>query len=87
MRFLGLSSYEKGALRQETSRWWTVCSTFSRSGRSVARSSLFAKGGMLKKRLSPHLHKVHESTNFANGPHLTDCIRSFRVLSMSCVKL
>jgi hypothetical protein len=31
---------------------------FSRSGWSIVRSALLAKGGTLKKRLSPHLHKV-----------------------------
>jgi hypothetical protein len=33
-------------------------STFSRSGWSVVRSAFLAKGGTLKKRLSPHLHKA-----------------------------
>jgi hypothetical protein len=74
MRFLGLSSHENGALRQEISKWWTVCSTFSRSGRSIVRCATLAKGGTSKKRPSPHLHKIPtrsnkvESTNFANGP-------------------
>jgi hypothetical protein len=58
MRFLGFYSREKRALRQEISKWWTVCSTFSRSGWSVVRSASLAKGGTSKKRPSPHLHKV-----------------------------
>jgi hypothetical protein len=37
MRFLGFSNHEKGAPRQEISKWSTVCSTFSRSGWSVVR--------------------------------------------------
>jgi hypothetical protein len=58
MRFLSFSNYEKGALRQEISKWSTVCSTFLRSGWSVVRSASLAKGGTSKKRQSPHLHKV-----------------------------
>jgi hypothetical protein len=57
MRFLGFSNHEKGAPRQKISKWSTVCSTFSRSGWSVARSASLAKGGTSKKRPSPHLHK------------------------------
>jgi hypothetical protein len=45
MRFLGLSSHEKGAPRQKISKWSTVCSTFSRSGWSVVRSASLSKGG------------------------------------------
>jgi hypothetical protein len=45
MRFLGFSSQEKGAPRQEISKWSTVCSTFSRSGWSVVRSASLAKRG------------------------------------------
>jgi hypothetical protein len=63
MRFLGFSNYEKGALRQEISKWSTVCRTFSRSGWSVVRSASLAKGGTLKKRPSPHLHKVRTRNN------------------------
>jgi hypothetical protein len=55
MRFLCFSNHEKGASRQEISKWSTVCSTFSRSGWSVERSASLAKGGTSKKRLSPHL--------------------------------
>jgi hypothetical protein len=54
-RFLCFPNHKKGAPRQESYKWSTVCSTFSRSGWSVVRS---AKGGTLKKRPSPHLHKV-----------------------------
>jgi hypothetical protein len=58
MRFLDFSRREKGAPRQEISNWSTVCSTFSRSGWSVVRNSSLAKGGTLRNRPSPHLHKV-----------------------------
>jgi hypothetical protein len=57
MRFLGFSNHEKGAPRQEISKWSTVCSTFSRGGWSVVRSASLAKGGTSKKRPSPHIHK------------------------------
>jgi hypothetical protein len=63
MRFLGFDNHEKGALRQEISKWSTVCSTFSRSGWSVVRSASLAKGGTSKKRPSPHLHKVPTRSN------------------------
>jgi hypothetical protein len=39
------------------------CSTFSRSGLSVARSASLAKGGTTKKRPSPHLHEVPTLSN------------------------
>jgi hypothetical protein len=58
MRFLGFPNNENEAPRQEISKWWTVCSTFSRSGWSVVRSVSLAKGGTSKKRPSPHLHKI-----------------------------
>jgi hypothetical protein len=58
IRFLGFSNHEKGAPRQEISKWLTVCSTFSRTGWSFVRSTSFAKGGTSNKRPSPHLHKV-----------------------------
>jgi hypothetical protein len=48
MRFLFFSNHEKGAPRQEISKWSTVCSTFSRSGCSVVRSASLAKGGTSK---------------------------------------
>jgi hypothetical protein len=57
MRFLGSSNHEKGAPRQEISKWSTVCSTFWRSGWSVVRSASLTKGGTSKKRPSLHLHK------------------------------
>jgi hypothetical protein len=43
MQFLGFSNHEKGTLRQEILKWSMVCSTFSRSGWSVERSSLLAE--------------------------------------------
>jgi hypothetical protein len=49
MWFLGFSNHEYGALRQEISKWQTVCSTFWRSGWSVVRSGSLAKGGTLKR--------------------------------------
>jgi len=36
---------------------------FLRSGWSIVRSALLAKGGTSKKRLSPHLHKVPTQSN------------------------
>jgi hypothetical protein len=57
---------------------------FLRSGWSIVISELLAKGGTLKKRLSPHLHKVltwsnKDSSKTENGPHtklffLSGCI-------------
>jgi hypothetical protein len=66
MQFLGFSNHEKGAPRQEISKWSTVCSTFLRSGWSVVRSATIAKGGTSKKRPSPHLHKVPTRSNKAS---------------------
>jgi hypothetical protein len=43
--FWAFSNHEKGAPRQEISKWSTVCSTFSRSGWSVVRSALLVKRG------------------------------------------
>jgi hypothetical protein len=63
MRFLGFSKHEKGAPRQEISKWSTVCITFSRSGWSVERSASLAKGSTSKKRPSPCLHKVPTRSN------------------------
>jgi hypothetical protein len=63
MRFLCFSNHEKGAPRQEISKWPTVCSTFSRSGWKVVRSASLAKGGTSKKRPSLHLHKVPTRSN------------------------
>jgi hypothetical protein len=58
MRFMGFSNHEKGAPRQEISKWSTVCSTFTKSGWSVVRSALLDKGSASKKRPSLLLHKV-----------------------------
>jgi hypothetical protein len=58
MQFLGFYNHEKGATRQKIWKWSTVCSTFLRSGWSVVRSALLAKGGTSKKRPSLHPHKV-----------------------------
>jgi hypothetical protein len=66
IRFLGFSNHEKGASRQEISKWSTVCSTFSRSVWSVIRSASLAKGGTSKKRPSPHLHEVPTRSNKAS---------------------
>jgi hypothetical protein len=63
MRFLGFSNHEKGAPRQEISKWSTVCSIFSRSEWSVVRSASLAKGGTSKKRPSLHLHEVPTPSN------------------------
>jgi hypothetical protein len=49
MRYLGFSNHEKGAPRQEISKWSTVCNTFSRSEWSVVRSASLAKE-VLRKR-------------------------------------
>jgi hypothetical protein len=49
MRFLGFYNHEKGAPRQEISKGSTVCNTFSRSGWSVVRSALLAKGVTSKR--------------------------------------
>jgi hypothetical protein len=63
MRFLGSFNHEKGAPRQEISKWSKVCNTFSRSGWSVVRRALLAKRGTSKKRPSPRLHKVPTQSN------------------------
>jgi hypothetical protein len=64
MRFLVFFNHEKGDPLHEISKWSTVCSTFSRSGWSVARSASLAKGGTSKKkRPSPHFHKVQTLSN------------------------
>jgi hypothetical protein len=66
MEYLGFSNHEKGAPRQEILKRLTVCSTFPRSGWSVVRSALLAKGDTSKKRPSPHLHKVPTQSNKAS---------------------
>jgi hypothetical protein len=48
---------------QEISKWWTVCSTITRSGWSVVRSSSLAEEGTSKKRPSLHLHEVSIRSN------------------------
>jgi hypothetical protein len=63
MRYLGFSNHEKGAPRQEISKWSTVCSKFSRSGWSVVRSASLAKGDTSKTISSPHLHIVPTRSN------------------------
>jgi hypothetical protein len=63
MWFLGFSNHDKGAPRQEILKWSTICSMFLRSGWSVVRSALLAKGGTLKKKPSLHLHKVPTWSN------------------------
>jgi hypothetical protein len=63
MQFLGFPNHEKGAPRQEISKWLTVCVTFSRSRWSVVRNASLAKVGTSKKRPSPHLHKVPTWSN------------------------
>jgi hypothetical protein len=49
MRFLGFSKHEKGALRQEISKWSTVCNTFSRSGWSVVKKYIACQEGYFEK--------------------------------------
>jgi hypothetical protein len=63
MRFLDFSNHEKGAPRQEISKWLIVYSTCLRSGWSIVRSTSLAKGGTLKKRPSLHIHKVLTQSN------------------------
>jgi hypothetical protein len=53
----GLFQPWKGSYVQEILKWLMVCSMFSRSRWSIVRSASLAKGGTLKKRPSPHLHK------------------------------
>jgi hypothetical protein len=63
VRFLGFSNREKGALRQEISKWSTVCSTFSRSLWSIVRNMSLCKRGTSEKRPSPHLPRVPTRSN------------------------
>jgi hypothetical protein len=85
MRFLlGFSNHEKGAPRQEISKWSTVCSTFSRSGWSVVRSVSLTKGGTSKRRPSPHLHKVQTRNNKVSPRTLQTALVDFeRVVQIS----
>jgi hypothetical protein len=57
------TNHEKGAPRQEISKWSTVRSTFPTSGWSIVRSASRAKGGTSKKRPSPPLHTVPNRSN------------------------
>jgi hypothetical protein len=66
MQFLGFSNHEIGVPKQEISKWSTVCSTFSRSGWSVVSSASL----VLRKRPSPHLHKVPTRSNKVSPPTL-----------------
>jgi hypothetical protein len=85
VRFLGFSNHEKGAPKQEISKWWTVCSTFSRSEWSVVRSASLAKGGSSKKWPSPHLHKVPTRSNKASPRNLrTALVETFQCLMPLC---
>jgi hypothetical protein len=79
MQFLGFSNHEKGAPRQEISKWSTVCNTFSRSGWSVVRSASLAKGDTSKKRPSPHLYKVPTRSNKVNPRTLQTALISTRL--------
>jgi hypothetical protein len=63
IQVVGFFNHEKGALRQEISKWSMVCSMFSRCGWSIVRSVLLAKGATSIKRPSPHLHKVLIQSN------------------------
>jgi hypothetical protein len=87
LRFLGFSNHEKGAPRQEISKWLTVCSTFSRRGWSVVRSSSLAKGGTSKKRPSPHLHKVLTRSNKASPRTLQTALVHGRPVNPATVQL
>jgi hypothetical protein len=88
MRFLGFSNHEKGAPKQEISKWSTVCRTFSRSGWSVVRSASLAKGGTSKKRPSPHLHKVRTpSNNVIPRNFQTDIVLSLKWILPEVLKI
>jgi hypothetical protein len=63
VRFLDFSNHEKGAPRQEISKWSTVCSTFSRRWWSVVWSASLSKGGTSKTRPSLDLHRVPTRSN------------------------
>jgi hypothetical protein len=78
MQFLGFYNHEKAALRQEISKWSTVCSTFSRSGWSVVRSASLAKEGTSNKTPSLHLHKVPTLSNKVSP-------RTFQTTLVYCV--
>jgi hypothetical protein len=70
----------------------TVCGTFSRSGWSVVRSASLTKGGTLKKRLSPHLHKFRLGViRWVHGlfkwPSYQVCYSWVRGVRVSCDRL
>jgi len=60
-----------------------VCSTFSRRGLSVLRSSLLAKGGTSRKRLSSHLHYVLTQSNKVSPRALQTAV----VLAIFCFRV
>jgi hypothetical protein len=80
MRFLDSSNHEKGAPRQEISKWSTVCSTFSRRVRSVIRSASLARGCTSKKRPSPHLHRVPTRNSKVSPRNLQTALVHFILL-------
>jgi hypothetical protein len=63
MPFLGFFKHEKGAPRQEISKWSTVCSTFSRISWNAVRSASLVNGRTSKRRPSPRLHEVPIRSN------------------------
>jgi hypothetical protein len=60
---LGFSNLEKGAPRQEISKWSTICSTISRSGWSIVWSASLTNGGTSKRRPLLHVHNVPTRSN------------------------
>jgi len=63
MRFLGFSTHENGAPKQEFSKWSMVCSKFSRRGCSFVQSASLAMGCTSKMRPPPQLHEVSTRNN------------------------
>jgi hypothetical protein len=84
MQFLGFSNHEKGALRQAILKWSMVCSMFLRSGWSIVRSALFAKGGTFKTRPSPYLHKVPIHSKVS--PQTLQTALEYSIRQSSCTK-
>jgi hypothetical protein len=93
MRFLGFSNHEKGAPRQEISKWSTVWSTFPRSGWSVVKVHRLPREVLRKRdrhRTSTKIrlgvirwvHELYErpSYNFTVGKNLRT-----ELLSKDCV--
>jgi hypothetical protein len=64
----------------------TVCSTFSRSGRSDVRIASLAKGGTSKKRPSPHLHKVPNRNNKVSPRTFQTALVYPIILVLACCK-